>query len=559
MKDYFDLGTYGREITTTSAEAQRWFNLGLNWSYGFHHEEALLCYKKVVEHDPTCAMGHWGIAYAIGPYYNQVWPEYSEQGLKQGLQQTYTHARQAQKLAEETNATPIEKALINALTIRFPATQVESEEEFSQWDEDYAAAMRDVYAQFAEDYEVSALTAEALMCRTPWQLWDLENRVPAANSSTSEALDIVETAFAQIEAKGDPPHPGLLHFYIHILEMSPEPERALDACDTLLNLVPDCGHLIHMPSHVYVLCGLYEKSFAANAQAGIADQKYVAYNDKLGIYTIYRLHNVHFKIYSALFLGQYERALQAAEEIIDIIPPDGLHHEQQKLVNYLEGYTGMKAHVLVRFGKWQEILDEPLPTDPDLYCVTAAMWQYAKGIAYAVLGDIPNALAQQEKFAAALAKVPEERQTFNNSCRDILGVAEAMLAGELDYRRKNYETAFAHLRESVKRYDQLNYTEPWPWMQPPRHALGALLLEQGHVSKAEAVYRADLGLDDTLVRPSQHPDNVWSLHGYAECLERLGRHEETAFFQEKLATMSQQADIPITASCFCRKTNHCCD
>lgn len=558
MNDYFNLGEYGRTITTQSDEAQLWFNRGLNWSYSFHHDEAKRCYEKVLEIDPTCAMGHWGIAYAVGPYYNQPWIDYSENGRLHALQLTHKHSRQAQQLADQTNATPLEKALIDALVIRFPSTEDADEAVFSQWDDAYADAMRDVYAQFGDDYDVAALTAEALMCRTPWQLWDLENRVPAEGASTSEALEIVEKAFAQSEERGDKPHPGLLHFYIHIQEMSPDPEKALPACDTLMTLVPDSGHLVHMPSHVYVLCGLYEKAFESNTLAGVADRKYVAYDGSLGIYTIYRLHNVHFKIYAAIFMGQYERALAAAHEILDIVPPDGLYHEHQKLVNYLEGYSGMKTHVYIRFGKWQEIIDEPLPADADLYCVTTTLWHYAKGIAYAVLGDIPNALDQQEKFAAALQRVPADRQIFNNHCREILSVAEAMLVGELEYRRENYEDAFTHLRESVARYDALNYTEPWAWMQPPRHALGALLLEQGHVTEAEAVYRADLGLDDTLVRPSQHPDNIWSLHGYLECLERLGRDEETAVFKAKLAHAQKTADIPVTASCFCRLEEHCC-
>ncbi len=559
MNDYFDLGEYSRSITTQSDEANIWFNRGLSWCYSFHFVEAQRCFEKALTHDPDCAMAHWGIAYAIGPYYNQPWSEYSENGRIQALHQTYTHAREAQELAKKTNATPVEKAIIHALTVRFPAIQVDDDEEFEQWDDDYADAMRQVHAQFSADYDVCALTAEAMMCRTPWQLWDLENRVPAPGSSTAEALAIAENAFAQMKAKGDSPHPGLLHFYIHMQEMSPHPEKALEACDTLLNLVPDSGHLIHMPSHIYILCGLYEQSYDSNVLAGVADQKYTAYDDTLGLFTIYQMHNIHFKIYSALFLGQYERALQGANELIDIVPPDGLQHEHQKLVNYLEGFIAMKAHVQVRFGKWQEILDEPLPDDPEVYCVTTALWQYAKGIAHAVLGDIPSALKQQQLFAEAWERVPEERQTFNNSCRDILGVAESMLAGELEYRRENYDVAFDHLREAVKRYDTLNYTEPWPWMQPPRHALGALLLEQDRVADAELVFRADLGLDDTLVRPSQHPDNIWGLLGYVECLQRLERVEETAVFEGKLALAQAQADMPITVSCFCRTEEYCCD
>ena len=556
MDNYFDLGTYSRPILTQSPAAQQWFDRGLNWSYGFNHKEARRCFEKVIALDPDCPMGYWGVAYAIGPYYNQAWTDYSDQWRPKALYKTHNFAQEAQKRAAQAH--PADQALINALAVRFPADQVDDDNVFSQWDDAYAEVMRQVYAQFPDDDDVCALTAEALICRTPWLLWDLDKEVPAAGADTAEAMAIVEKAFRRAADRGTAPHPGLLHFYIHIMEMSPQPEKALPTCNKLLNLVPDSGHLVHMPSHIYILCGLYDRAYEANALAGMADRKFVDYDARLGLYTIYRLHNVHFKVYAALFLGHYDNALRAAEEITAMIPPEGLHHEHDYLAHYLEGYSGMKAHVLVRFGKWEEIKAEPLPADPDLYCVTTAMWHYAKGVAYAATGDIAQAEKQQTLFAAALQRVPEERRIFQNSCRDILAVAEAMLAGELEYRCQAYDLAFAHLRESVRRYDLLSYTEPWPWMQPPRHALGALLLEQGRVEEATAVYRADLGLDKTLVRPSQHPNNVWSLHGYVECLERLGRGEETAVYRQKLAQAEKTADFTITASCLCRQTPHCC-
>jgi tetratricopeptide (TPR) repeat protein len=557
MDTYFDLGSYSRPIATNSPAAQQWFDRGLNWSYGFNHKEARRCFEKVIALDPDCAMGYWGVAYAIGPYYNQAWTDYSAEWQPKALHKAYTFARKAQKRA--ATAHPADQALINALAIRFAAPQVDDDSVFAQWDDAYANAMRRAHAQFPDDDDVCALTAEAFICRTRWLLWDLDKGIPAAGSDTAEAVALTEAAFQRAAARGTAPHPGLLHFYIHTLEMSPYPEKALAACDTLLNLVPAAGHLVHMPSHIYILCGLYDQAYDSNAQAMVADQKFVDYDPSLGMYTVYRLHNIHFKIYAALFLGHYSHALQAAEEMVARIPLEGLHHEHDYLVRYLEGYSGMKAHVYVRFGKWEEIKAEPLPADPDLYCVTTAMWHYAKGVAYAATGDIANAEAQQQQFARALLRVPADRRIFENSCRDILAVAEAMLAGELDYRRAAYDLAFAHLREAVARYDRLSYTEPWPWMQPPRHALGALLLEQGQVEEATAVYRADLGLDNTLLRPSQHPNNVWSLHGYVECLERLGRGEETAVYRQKLAEAEKTADFTITASCLCRQTPHCCD
>ena len=201
MDDYFDLGNYGRLITTQSPAAQVWFNRGLNWSYGFNHAEALYCFEQVIEHDPDCAMGYWGMAYAIGPYYNLPWIDYSENGRKTALHQSYTLTREAQKRA--AGATAVEQAIINAQAIRFPsAVDVEDEAEYGRWDDAYAAAMRQVHAQFPEDYDVCALTAEAFMNRTPWLLWDLPNRVPAAGANTSEALAIVEQAFRRIAERG---------------------------------------------------------------------------------------------------------------------------------------------------------------------------------------------------------------------------------------------------------------------------------------------------------------------------------------------------------------------
>jgi tetratricopeptide (TPR) repeat protein len=285
----------------------------------------------------------------------------------------------------------------------------------------------------------------------------------------------------------------------------------------------------------------------------------VAIDSALGVFTVSRLHNLHFQVYGALFSGQYKVALRAANLIQATVTPEALRHENQFLVNRLEGLYGTKAHVYIRFGHWQEILDEPMPEHPLLMCVTTARWRYAKGIAYAVLGEVDKALEQQQLFREALAKIPEGRVIYHNESRDILSVAEAMLEGELEYRRENYDVAFSHLRRSVDLYDNLHYSEPWAWMQPPRHALGALLLEQGHVAEADHVYRADLGLDDTLVRPSQHLGNVWSLHGYAECCRRLGRTEEAAAMELHLQQAQAVADVPINASCFCRKVEECCD
>ena len=556
METYFDLGSYHREITTSSAAAQTWFNRGLKWCYAFHHTEASRCFQKVVGLDPTCAMGYWGLAYARGPYYNITWGKMPEPLQKMALAETFQNSRKAHSLVEGTS--PVERALIEAFLARFQAAEVEGEEAFAHWDDAYADAMRDVYARFAEDYDVCALTAEALMVRTPWQLWELASGAPADGADTLEVMSILETALNRAEVLGDIPHPGLHHFYIHCMEMSPEPEKALAVSDRLRTMIPDAGHLTHMPSHIYVLCGQYAKTIEANVSAVVADDKYLAVDSTPSVFYIYYSHNVHFQVYGALFSGQYAEALRAANEVEARLTEDALRVESQFVANFIEWIYPVKAHVYIRFGKWEEIIAAPLPSDPGLYAVTTATWHYAKGIAHAVLGDIDQALEEQRLFRTALSAIPEDRISYQNASAEVLAIGDAMLDGELEYRRGNYEMAFDHLRHSVALYDTLNYAEPWAWMQPPRHALGALLLEQGHVAEAAQIYRADLGLDDTLQRSSQHPNNIWSLHGYAECCQLLGDEEGRAAIQKQLEQAQAVTDIEINASCFCRKVDHCC-
>jgi hypothetical protein len=224
----------------------------------------------------------------------------------------------------------------------------------------------------------------------------------------------------------------------------------------------------------------------------------------------------------------------------------------------MEGYYSMRMHVLVRFGRWQEIVVAPMPDDPKLYCVSTAMYHYAKGVAYAALKNFDAAEGQRELFHTAVARIPDDRKFFNNAAIETLSVGEKMLDGELEYHRGNYDLAFVHLRESVVRDDNLEYTEPWAWMHPPRHALAALLSEQGHFAEAELVYRADLGLTDDLQRCAQHPDNIWALHGLVECLRKRGDVVELAIYEPKLAVAAAKTDVNVTSSCLCR-TNVCCE
>jgi tetratricopeptide (TPR) repeat protein len=545
--EYFDLGRYRRPVTTSSQGARTWCTRGLLWTYGFNHEEAVTCFEQAIEADPGCALAHWGLAYALGPNYNKPWEAFDPADLTSSVSRAFAASSAAASLA--AGAAPAEQALIRALAARYPAARPAAD--LSPWNAGYAAAMREVYREHPDDLDVAALFADALMNLTPWALWDTATGRPAAGSATVAARQVLERALARRDGRG---HPGLLHLYIHLMEMSATPETALGAAELLRDLVPDAGHLRHMPTHIDVLCGDYRRVVSANTAAIAADEKFRARRGAMNFYTLYRAHNYHFKIYGAMFLGQARTALDTADQLAAAIPEDLLRVPVPPMADWLEGFVPMKMHALIRFGRWAEIIAAPLPADPDLYCVTTAMTHYAKAIAHAATGQLGPAEEHRRQFAAAVPRVPESRTVFNNACRDILAVAAAMLDGELEYRKGNYDPAFEHLRRAVELDDALAYDEPWAWMQPARHAYGALLLEQDRVTEAEAVYRADLGLDDTLPRPCQHPGNVWSLHGYHECLTRLGKTEQAAIIGQQLTIAAAHADVPVRSSCYCRLT-----
>ena len=549
MPDYYDLGSHSLTVTTKSPEGQLWFDRGLLQCYGFNHGEAVKCFRRVLEFDPECAMAYWGIAYALGPNYNKTWDAFDEADFKSVLAETYEATSKAVALLD--GVTELEQAMILTLTHRYP-TAVPGPEP-SEWVEDYAVEMRKVYRQFPDHPDVCTLFAESLMNRTPWTLWDLKTGDIAEGASTAEAREVLEAALRRIEDSGGPWHPGLLHMYIHLMEMSPYPEIALKEADRLRSLVPDSGHLQHMPTHIDVLCGHYQAVVDSNDVAIIADRKFQDREGSVNFYSVYRCHNYHFKVYGAMFLGQYRPAIEAAEEMISSTLTDELLRVQSPpMADWLESFVSIKQHVLIRFGRWGEIIAQELPEDKELYCVTTAMIRYARAVAFASSGDVPAAEIESALFDEALSRVPDSRGLFNNTCLDILAIAREMMLGEIEYRRGNFEAAFAHLRKSVELDDNLLYDEPWGWMQPTRHALGALLLEQGRMGEACQVYRADLGYDDTLSRACQHPDNVWSLHGYHECLSRLGRTAEAEIIEQRLKLANARTDVPVTASCFCR-------
>ncbi len=544
--DYpYDLGPYSRKITTASPDAQRWFDRGLNWCYGYHHEEALVCFANALATDPACAMAQWGIAYAAGPNYNYPWELQDPAGKAASLARAYDATQAA--LALVGKVTPPERALIEALPSRYPQrTPIEDQR---PWNDAFADAMRLALKANPRDLDIRAIFVEAILNRTPWKMWDLRTGEPAPGAGTVEAKQALDMAFRDIAGAMD--HPGLLHLHVHLMEMSPHPELALVTGDRLRELTPDMGHLVHMPTHIDIQCGHYRDAMHWNQKAIIADRKFYDRAGPMNFYSGYRVHNYHFAAYGAMFLGQFAPALAAAEELIATTPEEMLRIPSPPMADFFESYISIKQHVLVRFGKWREIIAQDLPQDRTLYANTVAMTHYAKGVAHAALGDVKAAEVEQALFRAAAKLVPEQRYLHNVPCVSLLAIAERMLEGEIEYRRGNFDSAFAHLRAAIALEDDLPYDEPWGWMQPIRHALGALLLEQGRAAEAEAVYREDLGLAGKLPRAQIHPDNLWSLRGLLDCLERRGETVEAKIIRQRVELLAARADVAVSVSCFC--------
>ncbi len=522
------------------------------WCYAFNQEEGLACFKESLKHDPECPMASWGIAYAAGPFYNFTWRDFTTKEKTECIRLCRRHIHRAQDRIDHAN--PQDAVLIHALDARFPIDHTISQEEFDQLDNEYAKAMREAYLQFPEDLDISALYVEAMMIRTPWKLWNMKTDMPYAGADTLECLRIVEHAIQDCRNKDLAPHPAILHMHIHLLEMSGEPERAMESADALFMLCPEAGHLNHMPSHIYALCGQYDKAKQVSIKAIENDRKYLEYAGPCNFYTTSRSHDLHMMMYTCMMLGQFKPALKAAREMCAELTPGviGDPNRPQMCIT-MEGYYSMVMHVLIRFGKWKDILNTPIPTPPDLYCVSVAMHHYARAIAYATLGSFDDSLAEREKFIVARSRIPAERYFFNNTAQDILGIAEKMMEGELKYHQGRFDEAFQELAVAVERDDNLEYSEPKPWMHPPRHALGALLIEQGHYRDAEEVYRVDLGLTEGLYRCAQHPNNIWSLHGLSECLKQHENWDEWEMINAKLTKAQELADTNIVSSCYCRK------
>lgn len=514
-----NLGDYEWTVSTDSPEAQQYFNQGMIFCWGFNHEEAIRSFAQAAVFDPGLAMAYWGIALASGPHINNpAMDEAASRMAWENLQVAVTLLG---------GANPLEQELIQALTARYADPPPEDR---TPLDRAYADAMRAVWAAHPDNADVGALCAESVMDLRPWDLWSPEGQ------PRPETPEVMETLRAVLVL--DPNHPGANHFNIHTLEASPEPARAAASADRLRDLVPGVGHLTHMPSHIDIRLGKYREAILANQRAVAADSAYLAQGGSGAFFTLYSAHNYHFLAYAAMFAGRQQLAMESARQMVAMIPLDLVY----ALPDFMDGFLPIPYHVMIRFGLWDEMLAEPAP--PADLPVTTAFWLYGRTVAFAALGRVEEAAVELARFEEAFEAVPESALIGNNSAIAVLEVARPFAAGELEYRLGNTEKAFALLGEAVALDDALLYDEPWGWMEPVRHALGALLLEQGRVEEAEAVYREDLRI---------HPGNGWALLGLEECLRRSGKVQAAAEVQKRLDIAWADADINTKVSCYCRR------
>ena len=555
MTHYFDLGDHSLTVSTQSAQAQLWFDRGLAWCYGFNHEEAARCFQKTITADPKCAMGHWGVAFANGPFYNKPWEWYGEQERETAISICYQSCQKALRLS--STSTALEQQLIQALCEKFPSNPTATPALLNKSEQSYAVKMSAVLKQFPDHLDIICLTAESLMNLNRWQLWNIRLGIHTNGAHTAEVYQILQHGLSIVDQQSKQPHAGILHFYIHTAEMSPIPEDALKSAHQLRNLKTESGHLAHMATHIDMLCGQYKQALESNNHAIELDLKYLDLRGGEEFYLISCLHNYHMKMAAAMFLGQFTPAMEAANGARAIVHPDLFRGDRRYLATTLEGYYSARVHVLIRFGRWQAIVDEPMPEANDSYLVTTILLHYAKAIALATLGNLSDANDHRQQFEQLSNTVPDWHLMANNPTSNILAVARAMMHGEVEYHTGNHAQGFELLRQASILSDQLEYSEPWPWMHPPRHALGALLLEQGHVDEAIKHYRDDLGIANSgssrLPRCLQHPNNIWALLGYVECLKRQGLSSEIALYQTRLDHAISEADVDINSSCCCRK------
>lgn len=515
---FTDLGPHKRAITTTSPEAQTYFNQGLNWLYSFNHDEAIRSFTKAAELDPTCAMAWWGVSYCEGPNYND--PE-----MTQERSQAAWDAMQ-KALANMEHVTPVERDLIEALKARYANPWPKDRSELN---EAFGDAMAKVWAKHPNDSDVGTLYADSLMVKRPWMLYDLDFN-PAED--TLEIERVLERVMAM-----DPTNAGAKHLYIHAVEPSGNPDRGIPVGEQLGDLVPASGHLRHMPAHIYVKTGLWDRAVAQSVKAMAADDAYQKLSPKQTIQWLYMVHNSHMLAFAAMMTGREKEAIAAAREMWSDIPKEDL----KRVGPIFDFWMCSVFDVQKRFGRWDDIIAEPAP--PKYLPITRATWRACRAVAYAAKKDFKNAEREYKKFKKCRSRVPADAHWGGPDLADrVLEVADYFIAGEIALQQGEWDKAAELLEKGADVEDTLAYGEPPQWLQPIRHTIGAVYLKSGKFAEAERVYREDL---------TKWRENGWSLYGLMQALNAQGKTAEAAQIEKRFNKIWQHADAPIDSSCKC--------
>lgn len=511
-----NLGSYHRRISTRSAAAQKFFDQGLRLVYGFNHDEAERSFEEAARLDPKCAICHWGAALCLGPNINL--PASAERGTA-----AVREIQIAVRLS--SGATPAEKALIRALASRYTDPAPKDPAEEKKLEGAYAASMRRVAGRFPNDLDVQTLFAESLMDLRPWDLW---SGTGEPRPETNEIVSTLERVLAK-----DPKHPGANHYYVHAIEASSHPEKALPSAQRLEAMMPDAGHLVHMPSHIYIRTGRYEDAAAANRRAIQADERYVAKTGPPAIYQMYIAHNQQFLLAAAMLEGRSAESIQAARDTVAASPVEML-----KEMPGFDIVLTCPVLALVRFGRWNEVLAEAAP--PSEFPFANAMWHYARGVAFTRLNKPDSAMAEKAELTRLAAVVPADATESLNSARDLLAIASLVLDGRIAAQAGDFRKAVEGLSAAAEAEDKLHYAEPPDWYYPVRHTLGAMLLESNRPEEAERVFREDL---------KHNPATGWSLAGLSRSLEAQ-RKPDAARTKALFREAWKNADIQIETSDF---------
>lgn len=508
-----NLGFLHHPITTTSEQAQRYFDQGLRLVYAFNHEEAIRSFEAAAQEDPQAAMPYWGIALALGPNINSAMEKKDEYRAVEMVQK-------ARRAAD--GATPGEQAYIEALVTRYVGRKGAKRKRL---DDAYAKAMRLVAQRFPEDADASTLFAEALMDLRPWDLWKPDG---GPQPGTDEIVTTLESVLAQ-----NPDHPGACHYYLHAVEASSQLERALPCAERLPGLMPGAGHLVHMPAHIYLRLGKYHEAVELTQQAADIDQQYLASRNQTGEYADgYYTHNLHFLWASLAMEGRNVEAMKAARDLTATITTEEARKDRWK-----ELYLPTPIFSMIRFSRWEELLRELPP--PKGLRLMEAMWRLGRGLALVATGRLSGAEGEHVVLAGLTKQIRRDRTTEEKTERVLLMIAERVLAGELAAGRQHYDDAIRLFEEAIKMEEALPFSEPPLWPLSVRHHLGAVLLLANRSSEAEAVYQADL---------LHHPDNGWALIGLIRSLRAQQKDDQAAEAEDHFKRAWAHADfIPVAS------------